>query len=116
MVASAPPQRTTTGIAYARCTFHHHVMRRDFESWHDIPSDKRQVYSCKGGLPDVFPVCTNGVLFLSLSPTGPFIGHVSNLISPDTNTFKPRVRVTKPSVRIAKEKKQKFNFDPATLL
>lgn len=69
---------------YRPCSYSHPTMLRNFAEWRDIPIEDRETYSVKGDLPDVRPVCTDGIRFLSISPSGLFFfGHITNLIQPE---------------------------------
>lgn len=94
----------------------HPIVRRDADNWRAVPLDKRQTYSCKGGLPDVHPLATNGILFICMNGEREFVGHVTNLIKPDA-VFHGRSSTPKaPSVKQPRKTKTRIGLIDITEL
>lgn len=66
-------------LGRATCSFNHPCMRRD-DSWRDVPLEHQIALPRKGGLSEVIPLATNGLLVYC---RGEHIAHFSNIEWPE---------------------------------
>src|SRR5688572_3225053 len=100
-LASCVPVHSGAGKAKARCSVIHPAIRRNYDEWRDVPLEDQISTSCKGDLPDVIPIATDGIRFIAF---------VTNLIEPERvlNAVRPKApRAERP----AKQSTVTINLD-----
>jgi hypothetical protein len=89
-------------------SFNHPVINSD--DWRDIPKELQTMRTCKGGLGDIIPLATNGVVIYGLKGTLEFIAHCTNVPDFMQALHKLTTRAPREPKTVAKkERKVKSN-------